>query len=457
MRLLWLIGGIFGLMMVVALPPFQGPDEFNHFFRAYQVSTGQWLGVRTPDQRLGGVLPSSLSAVARPFRHLPFQPDNRIEISTLVATFNIPLRPDQTQFTDFANTAIYAPTAYLPQAVVIAPLRWLHAPPLLLLYAGRIVGLVWWLGCFALVLRWCPPGPKLWVAWALLPSALALHATLTADTVTHGLCFVLLAGLLRFVNLKNEPIPRNYPMLFLIAASIAAHKIIYAPLVGLTALGGLQPARRRTVLLLTAALIAVSALAIAGWNQVTRTLFISYDAYNPAYRDTQQLNEGVDPAAQLDYMMRHPGIFARTVIVSLGETAPSAAVHYLGKFGWEKNYLPWPLIGALLIGLLLLTSAVPGGNAAFNWAQRGLLLTCAAVMTVGLAMVMYLLWNPVGADFIHNLGGKYFIPIVPVAFLSFVNSSLARWRVPVETAFFALLVFANCWMVGEMIGRYFLG
>lgn len=456
-RPLWLAGSILGLLIVAVLPPFQGPDEFNHFFRAYQVSTGQWLGVRTPDQRLGGLLPTSLYTIAQPFRQLPFHHEHRISVSTITTAFHVPLQPEQTQFIDFANTAIYAPTAYLPQAVVIAPLRWLQAPPLLMLYAGRIAGLLWWLTCFALALRWRPVGPALWMAWALLPSALALHTTLTADTVTHGLCFVLLAWLLRRAGSNSEPMHgKDWMLLILMTVAIAVHKIIYAPLVALAALGWRQPKRQRNTLIITAALIAVSAVAIAGWNQVTRSLFIPYDAYHLAWRDTQQLNEGVDPAAQLGYILQHPGAFARTAVVSLCKTAPSATANYLGKFGWEKNYLPWPLIAALLIGLLALTGTVPDGAAVFDCTQRGLLLGCATAMTVGLAIIMYLLWNPVGAPFIHNLGGKYFIPIIPVALLAFVNGNFVRWRVPMETAFLALLVCSNLWMIGQIVVRYIL-
>ncbi len=452
---LWPLGYILGLLMVFALPPFQGPDEFNHFFRAWQVSEGQWLGIRTPDQRLGGHLPVSLMAVAAPFRHLPFRPEGKITPQTIVHTLRIPLNPEARQFTDFANTAIYAPTAYLPQAAVMAPLRWAGVNPLAVLYAGRIAGLLCWLVCCHAAIRLWPPGRLLFTALALLPSALALHATLTADTLTNGCCFVLLALLLRLAQPGQQASGHLGWGIALLTIAIAAHKIVYAPLVGLLLLGWQQAVKRRYIAVMAALLLAGSGLTIWGWNQITRALFISYDAYHVDYRDTQQLNEGVDPAEQVRYILREPTIYTRIMVVSLLHTAPSAAVHYIGKFGWEKNYLPWPFIIALLMGLFAIISAIPDGNDIFDSAQRILLLTCAVSMTVALAVVMYLLWNPVGASFIHNLGGKYFIPIVPLLLLTCLNNRLAGWQSAVKTSYETILLISFCWIFGQIIMRYY--
>jgi uncharacterized membrane protein len=454
---LWRVGALAGLLMVLVMPPFQGPDEFNHFFRAYQVSTGQWLGMRTPDQRLGGPLPFSLTAVAQPFRHLPFRPEGRITPHTTLAALRIPLYPAQQAFTDFANTAIYAPTAYLPQAMVMAPLRWAGVNPLVLLYIGRISGLLWWLGCCHVAIRLWPRGGYLLMALALLPSALALHATLTADTVTNGCCFVLLALLLRLAEPECLPDRRVGVAIAVLAIAIAGHKIVYAPLVGLIGLGWGQTAKRRFIAGMAVVLTFGCGVAIAGWNQVTRALFIPYDAYHVNYRNTQQLNEGVDPAAQCRYIGREPLAFGRTLVVSFLKTAPSATMHYIGKFGWEKNYQPWPLVAVLLAGLLALAGSIPGGGAVFDGWQRALLAGCVVAMSIALGVVMYALWNPVGASFIHNLGGKYFIPIAPLMWLAIIHGRWAQWQMRIAICCQMMLLLALGQMIGQMVFRYYGG
>ena len=56
-----LIGGLNALVLVVLTPPFQVHDEFQHFFRSYQLSEGHvWATVN--GNVAGGYLPSSLPA-----------------------------------------------------------------------------------------------------------------------------------------------------------------------------------------------------------------------------------------------------------------------------------------------------------------------------------------------------------------------------------------------------------
>ncbi len=38
-----ILGLLFGLAFVFVTPPFQVPDEYNHFFRAYEISQGKLL------------------------------------------------------------------------------------------------------------------------------------------------------------------------------------------------------------------------------------------------------------------------------------------------------------------------------------------------------------------------------------------------------------------------------
>ena len=59
-------GVFFGLAMIFITPPFQVPDEINHWYRAYQISTGQLLA-EMQDNRLGGHLPNGVIEITQPF------------------------------------------------------------------------------------------------------------------------------------------------------------------------------------------------------------------------------------------------------------------------------------------------------------------------------------------------------------------------------------------------------
>jgi len=212
-------------------------------------------------------------------------------------------------------------------------------------------------------------------------------------------------------------------MVFLITSTILLNKIIYFPIVGLILL---VPSDcfydKKQKIVWISVLFSLVFLVLTGWYLYTKSQFISYDDYNPLYRNGLQLNAGVDPGAQMSYVLRNPLTFMRTVIFSVWETKAATIAHYIGKFGWEKNYIPTPIIGILTI-LILLNAIFEKPKQAFSLSNRAraLLIGLALIMMGGLTLLMYLHWNPVGADRISNLSGRYFIPIFPLLFLALKN------------------------------------
>jgi len=93
----------FGLLIVLITPPFQIPDEINHFYRAYQISEGQLIAVKH-DNRIGGYMPKSLIESTEPFRGLCWNMQAKTSYKAITKQFKIPLEPDRKIFVDFPNT-----------------------------------------------------------------------------------------------------------------------------------------------------------------------------------------------------------------------------------------------------------------------------------------------------------------------------------------------------------------
>lgn len=98
---------VFGLIFWVLIPPFQTPDEINHFYRSYEIADGHLLGQRQ-NNRVGGEIPQSLCTLAGDFKTLAWESDERIDGKTIFRRFNIPLKPENTKFVNFLNTAMYS-------------------------------------------------------------------------------------------------------------------------------------------------------------------------------------------------------------------------------------------------------------------------------------------------------------------------------------------------------------
>ncbi len=450
---------VFGLLYALLVPPFQSPDETAHFYRTAHLASGHLMAISTTDMRLGGSLPKSLQLIYQPFAGLRYDYEAKVVLHHFQKSWEQPLNPSDTAFLDFPNVGYYAPLPYLAQGLVLRALMAFDCRPLVLFYAGRLTTLAVWMALVMAALRLLPIlAPTL--AWlALLPSSLFLHASLSGDAVTNGLCFWLLAALLALIFDETQQAERRRWLLvgiYVCSAMIVLSKPVYFPLVLLAWLvpkGRFQ--QNRGYYAFAGGLLLLNLSLLAWWYQYAGNLFIPYGAYNPLYREGVQLNEGVLPHEQLDFVMKHPFGFLKTALLSYAESAPATLAHYFGKFGWEKNYLPSWLIGLLCLGALWVSLTDERAAAKLQTRHRLALALVAALMMGALALVLYMQWMPVGSDRILAFSGRYFFAVFPALFFAvggLLASQNKRWA---GLACKILLVVSLAWGAWEVLGRYY--
>ncbi len=471
LRSFCIVALLFGSLFVFVVPPFQVADEFNHFYRAWQVSDGIFVGVRTADNRLGGDLPVAVAKITQPFRSLPFHSENQIKSNTIFYNLSVPLDENNRQFTDFANTAIYAPTAYVPQAVAIAIGKFLKIGPLSIFYFSRFLTLLFWLSMVYAALKILPIHRNLFVGLALLPSSLFINASASGDVVTNACSFLFIALCVKMMVEKKSLLKQinliGIGLLFLTSLIMSLNKLAYFPLIFLFLLIKKEHVNGlKNKIGLATALIVTNLTAIVFWSKTIQPIYLRFEDYHPIFRVGQQLNENVDPSVQLQFILHNPLYFSKIATFSLLKTLPHTLIHYVGKFGWEKNYLPLWLI-ALILLLLIIQTVFPlihlrkipsvflrfGSESSVEPSLRkpegGFLrlskdpLSIKAkfglfgigiLTTYSFAAAMYGIWCPVGSDFIENLGGKYFIPIYPLFLLALPTYTIKTAKTETKTS-----------------------
>ncbi len=442
--LIWM--AVFGVLYVFLIPPFQSPDEPNHFLRAYQISEGHLFPEKT-DARLGGVLPRSLDQLVDTFAYLKNNYDSRLSTSSLQYAASIALNSEDRQFHDFVNTAIYAPLGYLPQSLGIFIARIFGGGPLQMFYAARLFNFFAWLGLLAMTLRLLPAFAQIHIALGALPATLVMSASANGEILSNALCWYLIAYFGTHHWRQTQTSGRAHWLLPL----LIPQKLITLPLVLLT-LWEKTASFKKKALEFTL-LCLVSCLVAWYWAATANAWFIAYDDYNPTYRDTQTLNRGVNPQAQLDYVMHHPVVFVGTVSHSLVATTPAMMAHFVGKFGWEKNYLPTAWIAMLWLVLLLLICTV---ERPLDWPKKAIGATVVIGYVLLFSVTMYALWFKVGANKMDNWQGRYFTAIAPLAALVIANQYLAKYRDKIYTVATLLLVLSNFHMLFMIWCRYWL-
>ncbi|MEP6993049.1 MAG: DUF2142 domain-containing protein [Acidobacteriota bacterium] len=437
---------IFGILFALVTPPFQAPDEPQHFFRAFLVSEGRFLPVGR-DGSSGDWLPYSLPHLAGQLsERVPFHPERRVDTRAIRGAFGVRLDSRNRIFVPFMTSA-YSVVPYLPAALGIAAARLLTDSVLLLLYAGRLASVAVSAALFAWAIRAAPLCRPVFFLLALTPTAVFLAASVSADAFTNGFCFLLTAAALRLaLGGRSTWTRRNFGLWLLLTAILGLTKPGY---VLLSALAFLVPAealgsrRRRNAW--AALSIAACGATMAAWTLAIR------DIYPPLSRGTP-----FAPARQLQSIAGHPLDFAGLLLAQLAREATALADQYIGKLGWIDTRLPPPLIAAILLGIVV--AALTGGQGpAFLSTSQRRLLTCVLVASlVWIATLLYVIWTPYGSRAIGSLQGRYFIPLGPVAFLIFSNR---RWRIDWErwraqSAIWAAL--SLCIALSAVVARFYL-
>ncbi len=408
-------------------PPFQSPDETNHFHRSAHIANGNLMGEVLDGNRLGGLIDSNLLEYSQHFDSIRKSSDPHFDDEDYRRSRQ--LQRSEDLFVDFANVGYYSPTVYLPHAVGFMVSNVLGLRPHYSLYVTRLCGLLSWLIIMALAIKIIPIQKVLFSCLGLLPASVSLASCISGDTFTSSLCFLWVALLLRALLTQHHISVKEYLLLCIIMGLITVNKLVYFPLVFMIFM--VPDVRLSRGAVMKAGILFMTILILVTWISYSGSLFIPYSDYAPLYRDSQQLNPPVNPSAQLAWIISHPLTFTQVALVSYLESAPATLAHYIGKYGWQHHYMHPMIIGLLGLCIGVLSISRTQVSMQLNRKHRIILFGISLMMIAGLSVSLYLQWSPVGHYRIRSLSGRYLIPIIPLVLLAIpsIVSYRRRWLV----------------------------
>ncbi len=416
---------VFGFSLIVFTPPFQVPDEINHFYRAWQVSEGTFSSVKE-NQRLGGYIPKSLEKLSSQFSPFTLNPYNKISPKLIWETRLIPLNANDTIFKDFTNTALYSAFLYLPQALGIFIGKHFGLNPLWLVYLGRLFNLLASIIIVYYAITIMPFKKWLLVLLAFLPMSLSINSSMSADVLLNALSFLLIALALNLCFNENiqQISNKNILVIFILSILIGLAKLVYVPILFLLVL---IPARKFSsnkarILILVTIIFAGIGTALMQ-KSVIDSKYIPYSKYNASYRDKTILKKGVDIQEQIEFIKSHP---KHTLIVfakSFFSEFKDMSIGYIGILGWCDINLPiwFVYLAYILIFFLVMINFENSNISDFTFIKRSVLGLIVLCLIVLIMLSQYLSWDLVGEENVYPLQGRYFIPVFPLFFLLFFN------------------------------------
>lgn len=441
------LGIFFGLLLVIATPPFQVPDEASHYYRAYQLTELKIKAEKRSQLELGGFLPEAVTM-------MPPRADKYFQESQHVITFAgirkmlaLHIDSEKRLFMPFGNTTVYTPVSYLPQVAGMLLGRLFDVSALQLMYLGRICNLLAWVVLVASAIRIVPAARWLMLCLALLPMGLYEAASLAADAVTNGLAFLLIAMTLRFRFIDRPLFFSEKFVYFFLTVLLMLSKFAYLPMVLLTCLiqsekfGGI-----RQYALFVVLLAMTSFAAVLTWLWYISDIHVAFSPDNCA-----------DPAVQLQFILQRPFQYCQVIINTILQDGMDFFVRqFIGVLSQLTLKLPgWVYCSSFLV-LGFLAVHTEQEKCLFTWKNRLLLVTVLMATIVLIFTMIYMNFNAPESRTIIGLQGRYLVPLGPLFFMLFRGKRVfvpsSGQQVALLSHVSLVLIIAIC----TLVERYYL-
>ena len=382
-------------------PPFQVPDEPQHFMRAYEISEGRIWSV-AEDGRAGAEVPASLASFVG--RYPAPDPEARPSFRPS------PQSPQAMAFAAFPRSSFYFPLSFAPQAAGIWLARQLGGGYPAQFAAARAVNVSAALCLAALALAQAPQIALILAALALLPMTVFEVSSVSPDAtlITGALCYVacchraLTDGRWRAASILLATVS---------AVTLVGLKPVYAPVLLYPFVpAALTREGRRHVLPAAAIILSLAVLASVAW-------IVSSKA------GVRLQHAGADPPKQLHFLASHLASFPLIALRTLLVKSKHYYVTLVGKLGWNhyKLFKLAYVTAGGTIGCAVLASFTRSSRWPTALLWRGLIVVASIAM---IYITLYVAWTPPGAHTVDGVQGRYLVPPLLVALVAI--SEVAR-------------------------------
>jgi len=392
---------LIGLFYCVAIPYGAGFDEERHLVRIYYMSQGHMLP-NFPKPSIHEMY-ADLSYQRRLIQSPAFDMFNRENFLRRFGDEGEKLRYGQ------KTQSIYSPFIFLPQAFIGRVLWWRFDFPFLpTVILQRIAGLLIYIGGAYVAIRAVPFGKWIFAALALLPSMLYQAATLNADGYTTAVSYAFIGWVLAvYVNERSNIQPRSAWILAGLSVLLGLAKpgaIVLLPL--LLILFRHSFSSKWLVLVLIGG-VALAMTANLGWWSI-------------ASKNSTFAEEGAQSVPrQVEQLISDPAGFFKPLLESIVLTFPDQAEGLIASYGYWAGRVPGPayFFSVLLLLAGLLAEPKIQISVGLRWFLAGTFMICfMAIYSIAFAAN----YSDAGL-FALEKHGRYYIPFVPLIFISFIG------------------------------------
>ena len=411
-----------GLMYLILIPVGQIPDEYSHFKRTYEITEGHLVSDIN-----GRKLPSEIE---KNFT-LKSDSDNYKNVIKNIQKEN---SGERTKY-NFANTYLYSFVNYIPQTIGTMIGKIFNAPILLQAYLARLFNFIFWIFLIYMAIKFIPFHKEFLILISLLPITIQEGVSLSPDALTYA-SVVLLISYTLYLKYKKEKVDRkSFVILSVLCTIISLCKIVYLPVCLILVIipkEKFKSLKDKNIKIFSLAIFVVILNLI--WLKVASDLLVVR-------------NSNVIPNEQKQFILSHPFGYLRVVIESIKQNYEFYIYSMTGEMLQIFNVDLERFYSNISICLMVLLIIINRLNDIIISKKEKLIYLFINLSIVFLIFTsLYIQWTPVKNTTIEGVQGRYFLPILLLIPLLFLNTK-KRKKVykfdKINMYVFAFTIFSN--------------
>ncbi|MEE1443333.1 MAG: DUF2142 domain-containing protein [Blautia sp.] len=407
------LGLTFGMVFVLSLPPYTAPDEGTHISTTYAF-VSEFLGEdpifdeanhvisRGTDGDIGGEAQVSL-----------------VKFHDLYEAVKYPSGDLERDFARGGKLDVPF-TCYLPQILGVLLGVLLKFSGFWTLYLGKVFAMLFFTICIFFSIKLIPWGKMVIMTVALLPMSMELASSFSYDCVLNALCILFISYTLHLICKKDKVTWKDFLFLGIIICVIAPCKMFYFLIAGMLYLIPKEKYKSKKTYWMMNTGILVAGLTVL---IIMRFQFLTSHVGGATPSAIEDATVNYSIATILGDIPHSISVLFNTAIIKSEFYYNSMWGNQLGSL---QVYIPTFVITSFV--LVLFTAGVCTTreerviyepDAKFRLVNLGLSL----LMFLGILAALWIGWTPVTYGVIEGVQGRYFLPFLPMIFLSMRNKT----------------------------------
>lgn len=397
---------IFGICLALVVPPFRVTDETTHFIRAYSCYSGRII-----ERNSTGIVSSSyvkLNETVGDFS-AEFDPAFKYDFNKTLKAIEIPFSSEKIEIKDTA--ANYSLISYIPYYFSFLISSLLSLPIIISLILGRIFSVLFYTLFGYLSIKLMPIQKNTFFCILLLPMTLHQVAGFSGDGIQFSVSFLMIAYILHLKYSENQIRKKDIINIIILASLIALCKLPYVfftIVIFILPFSKFKNKINYFISILCAVVIPILITLI--WYQINSKL------------GNMIATSAIDPHVKLMKVIENPFIYLFTLVNSIS----SLGKYYLqgmftGIFGGGRT-----LVDPLYLFPIILVCISLFENDKYIVSLKDKIIICISCLVVInlIFLSMYLYYKDNAYYLIDGVQGRYFIPLLPFAFILLQNSRI---------------------------------